>query len=179
MGLKLLSRHNSAGGGDAIADLRGQVIGVLEDVRALAVELRSPALPQLGLVPALESLARDMRERGDGEIAVRADEVPEPIPDAVETAAYRIVQEALQIARGASPTPSLRVRVGRCPQRTDARLELVLELPQATVAPSLAGISARTNLVSGSLEAQTSAERGTRLRVMLPLAGSGRTATAE
>ena len=68
----------------------------LQDVRRLAVELRPAALDDFGLVPALERLARDL-PRADGHrgrprgAARRASGCRRE----VETALYRIVQEAL------------------------------------------------------------------------------------
>ena len=79
----------------AIADLRDLVVATLQDVRRLAVELRPKALDDFGLVPALERLV----ENFGGQTGVQVDFVeqlgPERLPEEVETALYRITQEAL------------------------------------------------------------------------------------
>jgi len=64
------------------------------DVRGVIHDLRPVALDELGLVPALrEHLDRCQREHGlNVELAA---EVPERLPAAVETALFRIVQEAV------------------------------------------------------------------------------------
>src|SRR5215208_257120 len=54
----LAKRTNSEEAAPMIASLRGQVADTLEYCTDLAVELRPPLLDQLGLVPALESLAQ-------------------------------------------------------------------------------------------------------------------------
>src|SRR5215203_2216686 len=54
----LARRDNSEEAASTIASLRGHVADTLEYCTDLAVELRPPLLDQLGLVPALESLAQ-------------------------------------------------------------------------------------------------------------------------
>ena len=80
--------HSSA------AALREITVQTLQDVRRLAVELRPSALDDFGLVPALERLAEGFREQTGLTVQVEA-RVDERLPADVETALYRIVQEAL------------------------------------------------------------------------------------
>ena len=80
--------HSSAGG------LREITVQTLQDVRRLAVELRPSALDDFGLVPALERLADGFREQTGLTLQLEA-RVDERLPADVETALYRIVQEAL------------------------------------------------------------------------------------
>ena len=78
----------------ALAAVREQVVETLHHVRRLAVELRPKALDDFGLVPALERLVTTMAERS----GISIDFVPQiagRLPEDVETALYRIVQEAL------------------------------------------------------------------------------------
>ncbi|WP_051510532.1 sensor histidine kinase [Intrasporangium oryzae] len=70
------------------------VAAVLADVRRLAHDLRPPALDELGLVRALEELARRLEGHGLT-ISVRSEKAPLSLPAAVEVAAYRIVAEAV------------------------------------------------------------------------------------
>ncbi len=178
MGLELVSRRASPDHSAAVADLRAQVVGALDDLRHLAGELTPPTLEQLGLVPALEFLARETNERAEAKIVFRAERFARPIPAPVETVAYRVVKEALEIARSATTTPSLRVSVGQRVRRSGTELRLTLELPDVSAEPPLAGIRARVDLAGGAFESETSPERGTRLRVALPLAADSHTATA-
>ncbi len=78
-----------------LADLRLAVAGTIDQVRKLALNLRPPALDQLGLIPALRELTRDFGEQT--RIGVTFDATTEPIEVAPEraTAIYRIVQESL------------------------------------------------------------------------------------
>ena len=76
------------------AALREITVQTLQDVRRLAVELRPSALDDFGLVPALERLAEGFHEQTGLTVQIEA-RVDERLPADVETALYRIVQEAL------------------------------------------------------------------------------------
>ena len=65
------------------------------DVRRLAVELRPKALDDFGLVPALERLAETFAEQTDVDVHLQAALGEDRLPAEIETALYRIVQEAL------------------------------------------------------------------------------------
>jgi signal transduction histidine kinase len=75
--------------------LRELVVSTLHDVRRLAVELRPKALDDFGLVPALERLAETFAEQTGLEVHVQAALGDSRLTSEVETALYRIVQEAL------------------------------------------------------------------------------------
>ncbi|MER3410404.1 MAG: hypothetical protein C4306_09990 [Thermoleophilia bacterium] len=77
------------------ARLRQLVVETLHDVRRLAVELRPKALDDFGLVPALERLAETFSEQTGLAVDFQATLGGERLPEEVETALYRIVQEAL------------------------------------------------------------------------------------
>ncbi len=64
LGLKAIRGSDSDEDAErAEADVRELVVQALQDVRALAVELRPAALDDFGLVPALERLAETFAER--------------------------------------------------------------------------------------------------------------------
>jgi signal transduction histidine kinase len=75
--------------------VRDLVVQVLQDVRALAVELRPAALDDFGLVPALERLAATFEERSGIRTAIQSSLRDERLPAEAETVLYRLVQEAL------------------------------------------------------------------------------------
>ena len=64
-------------------------------MRRLAVELRPSALDDFGLEPALRRLGQTVREGGALDVQVEARLGAQRLPADVETALYRIVQEAL------------------------------------------------------------------------------------
>jgi signal transduction histidine kinase len=79
----------------ALQNVRSQVVETLHDVRRLAVELRPKALDDFGLVPAVERLAESFVEQTGLRLDVEAQLGPERLSSDVETALYRMVQEAL------------------------------------------------------------------------------------
>ena len=89
---------------ELLASLKTQAQEAINDVRRLVYDLRPPALDDLGLVGALKQCAA----RYETEQLQFTFAVPEPLPDlpaAVETAVYRITQEAMtNIVRHAQAT---------------------------------------------------------------------------
>src|SRR6266508_1318980 len=93
LGLKSVrSAATDEGAARAEAELRELIVQALQDVRALAVELRPTALDDFGLVPALERLVGTFEERSGIHAALQASLAGERVPTEVETALYRLVQ---------------------------------------------------------------------------------------
>jgi len=72
-----------------------QAQDALADIRRLVYGLRPPALDELGLVGALEQVARQLQQTS---VTIEASGPLPALPAAVEVAAYRIVQEAIKNA---------------------------------------------------------------------------------
>src|SRR5690606_32031752 len=98
-------------------EVRDRLARAVGEIRDLASRLRPPALDDLGLVAAIESLAEGCCARVD----VRFDGEQAELPAAVEVAAYRIVQEALTNVRLHAPESTATVRLSR-----DSELRLVV-----------------------------------------------------
>jgi signal transduction histidine kinase len=160
----------------ALADLDGIVREALADVRSIAVRLRPAALDELGLAAALERLAAAAADGSETAVAVTTTLGPDQrLPAEIETAVYRIVQEAVGNA----------VRHGQA-RRVDVT---VVTRPDAVVATveddgrgfdprsvadgrlGLAGMRERAALFGGRLEIESSAGRGTAVTAELPLDG--------
>jgi signal transduction histidine kinase len=155
LGLRMLRRQDLGAPDGSLDELHSQIVGVLNDVRELAGELRPASLAQLGLVPALEALARDG-------LTVEAINVPEPLPEPLRTSVYRLIESALATARPDAPT---HVRLAA----TDRQLDLVIELDLEHASEPLAAVWARVALLSGSLHAEPLPNGRTRVLVGLPL----------
>ena len=80
-------------------ELNAENLRIVEDalqhVRRLAVALRPSVLDDLGLIPALRGIAEQTSARGGFEIHFQPSLPPGRLPPDVETACFRIVQEAL------------------------------------------------------------------------------------
>jgi signal transduction histidine kinase len=79
----------------AASNLRELVVGTLQDVRRLAVQLRPKALDDFGLVAAVERLVQTFSEATAIRVDLEAQLGDTRLPAEVETTLYRIVQEAL------------------------------------------------------------------------------------
>jgi signal transduction histidine kinase len=97
-GLEALSNHINPDSAPAdarfIADLIDLTGRTLESVRRACQDLRPSVLDDLGLSPALDSLAASMEQRGLPCAFVERGE-PQAYSTEVEVAAYRVAQEAL------------------------------------------------------------------------------------
>jgi signal transduction histidine kinase len=106
-----------------LAELREQVVSALQDVRRLAVELRPAVLDDFGLVPALERLIESYAEQSGIRVDFHSALGEARLPSDVETALYRVVQEALtNIAKHAN-AGSVSVSVARRETTVAATIE--------------------------------------------------------
>ncbi len=96
LGLRAVEEAGSPGEmRTAASGLRELVVGTLQDVRRLAVQLRPAALDDFGLVAAVEHLVQTFSEATAIRVDLEAQLGDERLPTEVETTLYRIVQEAL------------------------------------------------------------------------------------
>jgi signal transduction histidine kinase len=151
-----------------------QLTGDIHSLRSMIAELRPPALDELGLAPALTSLAQrtstttGLEVRTDVDLAGEERLTPE-----VETTVYRIVQEALtNVAKHArAATVELSVR--------SAEHDVLIAVSDDGVGfdPAgdldggfgLAGMRERVDLAGGELTVGGGSSGGTSIRARLPL----------
>jgi signal transduction histidine kinase len=84
---------------DAVLAAAEQVDGLLDQCiahsRSLAVQLSPPVLYDAGLVPALQWLSRQMRQKHDLRIDIRLDGAVEPADEEIRVLLYHAVQQLL------------------------------------------------------------------------------------
>lgn len=161
------------GARQAATELRELVVSTLQGVRRLAVELRPTALDDFGLVPALKRLGQSIREASGLDVQVEARLGDERLPDEVETAVYRIVQEAFTNAIKHAAAGHVSVVL----TRTHGRLSIVIEDDGRGFDPAeargdglgLLGMQERVALIDGSLHVESTPGAGTTLLLDLPL----------
>jgi two-component system, NarL family, sensor histidine kinase DevS len=174
LGLKPLERALAGDEGrDAMTAVRELVVSTLRDVRRLAVELRPSALDDFGLVPALERLIETFREQTGIQVDLESRLGEKRLPSAVETALYRIVQEALtNIVKHSGAR-----RVSVVLTDKDGSVNALVEDDGRGFDPSaardeglgLVGMRERLALVGGRLRIESGAGKGTTLVAEVPL----------
>ncbi|HVA21607.1 MAG TPA: sensor histidine kinase [Candidatus Micrarchaeia archaeon] len=179
IGLDLLRQRT-----DLPGDARSQIGGLREgaertlaEVHRLARDLRPTVLDDLGLVPALRSIASDAgRVRSAPRIVVEAHAGAARFSAAVETACYRIVQEALTNAARHSGAETVTVRLEHDAAARRVTVEVVDD-GRGGVDPvrapggglGLFGMRERAELLGGSFTIVSQPGVGTRLLATIPL----------
>ena len=175
LGLAAVESSKSAEEAHAAAgELRGLVVETLQSVRRLAVELRPSALDDFGLEPALRRLGETVREGGTLDVQVETRLGAVRLPADVETALYRIVQEALTNAVKHAGANHVSVVV----TRKSTSVHVMIEDDgggfdpgaASTLGLGLLGMRERVELLDGTFEIDTAPGAGTTLIVELPLA---------
>lgn len=150
----------------------------LDRVRQLALTLRPPQLDDLGLVSALRSHLDRQASLGRLEPHFDAGALPEHLPPEVETACFRVAQEAinnvLRHAHARNLWLSLSAGNGRLQLavRDDGHgfdAEAARQRSAAGASLGLTGMEERAALTGGALELRTGAGQGTLLLATFPL----------
>ncbi|MFN2589421.1 MAG: sensor histidine kinase, partial [Actinomycetota bacterium] len=148
-----------------------------DDLRGLMRGLRSAGLETDGILPALRSLCDRLSRQGGIDVELTVGAVGDLPPD-VETAAYRVVQQALTNIEMHAAATRVTVRTRRTRRRLD--IEVADDGrgfdPQAMPALArrghvgLASMRERAELCGGTLSIWSRPGAGTRIRIRLPLA---------
>jgi signal transduction histidine kinase len=173
--LALAQRRIKAGGSaDELDDVQTLSDGVLNTVRDLSHLLHPPVLDDLGLPAAIDWHLQGFGRRHGVRVAFHHDMANRRLTRAVETAAYRVIQEALtNVAKHAAAT-SCRVSMTwiddelRMTVEDDGKGFDVVERERAGL--GLIGVRERVNQLSGRLVIETALGKGTSLRVTFPAA---------
>ena len=158
--------------GGAIVQLEREIVAL----RDIIADLRPPALDELGLAPALRTLARRVSDTHGLELEIAFDEGLEErrLASEVETIAYRVAQEALtNVGKHAS---AKRVRLELREHSTTLEL-LVRDDGRGLPAPAkprssgygIVGMRERAEIGGGSLQIESGEDGGTTVALMLPL----------
>ncbi len=150
----------------------------IENLRAIVTELRPAALDELGLAIAIEALLDRHRDRGDfeieGELALpRAAAGEQRLDGELESAAYRLVQEALTNVAKHALARTVRVAVGVSGEELQIEVQddgAGFDTDGASDGFGLTGMRERVALAGGSMSI-SSGERGTLVTACLPTSG--------
>ena len=157
-----------------------EVINLLvERMRSLSLELRPQVLDDLGLLVALEWHFKHYLQQTSIQVEFRHTPLPGRLPALLESALFRIAQEALtNVARHARVREvAVRLwvdeeRVGLQVADEGAGFDAEAALA-ARVSSGLSGMRERALLLGGEFTLESQPGKGTRLTVELPVAGGG------
>lgn len=152
---------------------------LLTQVRSLSLDLRPPLLDDLGLLPALHWLVEQQRLRSASpRVQLLADTTMNRCDTAIETACFRIAQEALTNALRHAQAHSVVIAL----DQEDGALRLSVRddgcgfdvaaarlRAERNGSLGLLGMSERVSLADGTLTLRSSPGQGTRLEVVFPL----------
>jgi two-component system NarL family sensor kinase len=156
---------------ELLARLKSELETAAADVRRLVYDLRPPALDELGLVGALRQHASRFRlPPSEIDVVIKGPEALDGLPAAVEVAAYRIGQEALENVRK-------HARATRCEVYLDMEDgQLSLEVrddggglgPNPGLGVGLIAMQERAAEVGGNCSIESTPGWGTRVRARFP-----------
>jgi signal transduction histidine kinase len=164
----------------AIRHELGEVRQLLQDcadgIHEVSFSLRPQILGDLGLGPAVRSLCKRVQASACVPITVYVGDIAPRLPEVVELAAYRIIQEALTNTIKYAKASLVTVTI----LQTGAHLNVIVsddglgfdpERPVESARPRLGlrGMRERAEMVGGSFDLQTTTGLGTSVRATLPV----------
>lgn len=166
----------------AIADGLGLVDGAIQAVRSLSLELRPAVLDDLGLIPALKWYCERQAERAGLQIELTLEAIDLKGAPELESACYRIVQEAMTNVLRHAKARRIQVTL----RRTDGSFVLEIvddgagfdvaaarERNRAGEASGLLGMEERTALLGGQFRIESVPGAGSRVWVKFAVPDGG------
>jgi signal transduction histidine kinase len=176
--LSLAQHAIEAAGGplNLLEDARSITDGALHAVRDLSHLLHPALLDDLGLPAAIAWYAKGFGRRHGIQFTLLQERMEERLSPEIESAAYRIVQEALTNVAKHAHAHRCRVYLQRLTNTVLVTIEddgsgfdpSCAQEPSAARGLGLIGIRERVSQLHGSLRLETSPGKGTRLTVELP-----------
>jgi signal transduction histidine kinase len=153
-------------------ELRMQVNQATARLRQLARRLRPPTLDQHGLGVALAQLTHEIEERSAVAIHLETTWLPTRRLPVIETAVFRITQEALTNVVSHAGASRVSVAIGECDDSLWVRIsDDGCGFDPSCDAPGLGlrGIAERVHMLGGDYRMDSAAGRGSTLFVRLPV----------
>jgi two-component system, NarL family, sensor histidine kinase UhpB len=176
--LEALAQDEPAERVEEVVELKRLVNQAMEELLNLARQLRPSALDDHGLVPAIDSQLKRFAARTGVEARLRTQGEPDALPEPVQTALYRVTQEALtNVGRHAGAT-CVEVDLENDEDRTELRVRddgvgfdpgsvtrSVADRPGAGL--GLRGMAERARLVGGDIDIRSAPGSGTTVTLRL------------
>lgn len=163
---------------DVINDADEILSSGIQEVRRISRDLRPTLLDDLGLAAALDSLTSDFSERNDIEVSIENNCQNQRLPHEIETAFYRIIQEALtNIEKHARSANHVILKLHRMHNHVTLSLrnngvgfdKTTLDQTNPDRGLGIRNMIDRAELLEGHMTVNSSFEKGTTIIVNLPL----------
>jgi signal transduction histidine kinase len=164
-----------------LQETTGIVEHVLQQVRAMSLNLRPSVLDDLGLVSALRWMLHTQGQRAGVQTRFVADPPEMHLPPHIEITCFRVVQEAVtNVIRHAHAT-SISVEVYQRSAevavciRDDGRgfdVDAAYERARQGKSLGVLGMQERVSLIGGALEIDSVPHHGSTIQVLIPLASN-------
>jgi two-component system sensor histidine kinase UhpB len=162
-----------------VAELKRLVNQAMDGLLNLARQLRPSALDDHGLVPAVETQLKRFSSRTGIEVRLDTRGEPDELPEVVQTAIYRVAQEALtNVTRHAGATVveldlgehegAAELRVRDDGDGFDPAVVARAAAEEATGGLGLVGMAERARLVGGELDVRSAPGGGTSITLRVP-----------
>jgi signal transduction histidine kinase len=174
-----LDLNNDNQSRDAFSEILRLADEALQEIRTTSHLLHPPLLNEIGFTCAAQWYIEGFSRRSGIKVRMNFEPETERLPDSIETALFRVLQESLTNVHRHAGTSEVHIRFSREPQA--AILEVrdygcgipkeILSRAGPTAHDSgvgLAGMRERLNDLQGRFEIE-SADPGTRLRAIVPL----------
>lgn len=160
----------------SISEIKDLASDTLREVHRLAVELRPTVLDDMGLIPAIERFLNGYSQNFNIDVDFHVQNKPQSrLPGEVETALYRIVQEALTNIAKYADAENASVLL----DAKEEGVKLIVEddglgfdvekLGQSDRHLGIAGMKERALLLNGKFTIESNAGQGTTIYVFIPL----------
>jgi len=176
MAQKALAR-DPALAGSRLAELKEMATSILQDIRRFTRDLRPTYLEDLGLLPALEMLVRELDQPGDLQATFEATGAIRRLPLDLELTAFRIAQEALNNAARHAQASHVHLGLGFAESGLTIYVEddgvgfTAPERPWELARRGhfgLMGMQERALMFGGHLSVQSSPGKGAKVTAFLP-----------
>jgi signal transduction histidine kinase len=144
-------------------------------MRSMALLLRPSMLDELGLVPALSWLVKEVTRRTGLKVRVTAEDTDDEYPDRTRTCIYRTVQEAVHNCVKHSQASQVHIAI----RSSEEEIVVTVEDDGVGFDPiqnkglGLLGMTERVESVGGHLAIESTSNHGTVLTIRIPLEKTG------
>lgn len=175
-----LLKEDPNGAEKELVDIKSTLRRNVKEVRRSIFALRPIALEVMGLAPALRKYVREFGQQNDLEVDVAISEETMEIPPKLETALFRLAQEALNNVRKHAQASQVWVSLDREDKDNISLMirddGLGFDLREATSRRGRFGLlnmKERIEKAGGIFEIETAPGQGTKVRATLPIRGYG------